>query len=73
MKEWVFYYYEPDLIIKHYFLTHTEREKLFLKLKKTYIIEPITNIKRYFISQKEIVKLFIQILKSENSVINHFY
>lgn len=63
MKEIVFYYYEPITNNIRFFLTHTEREQLFLKIKKTYTIEPITNIKRYFISNKEIVKLFIQLLK----------
>ena len=72
MKQIVFYYYEPGSIVKQYFLSHTCREHLFLKTKKTYTIEPITNIKHYFISHKEVVKLFIQILKADNPELIRF-
>ena len=63
MKQIVCYYYEPNSNIRHYFMSHTEKEQLFLKLKKTYSYEPKTNIKRYFISHKDIVRLFIQFLQ----------
>lgn len=73
MREIVFYYYEPNSINKKFFLTHTERERLFLKNNKTYTIEPITNIKRYFISNKEVIKLFINILKNKSPELIKFY
>ena len=57
-------YYEPNSIIPHYLLSHTEREILFIKLNKSYTINPITKIKHYFISNKDIRRLFKNLLRS---------
>lgn len=77
MKQTVCYYYEPNSIIRNYMTTHTDKERLFIKLGKSYTREPITNIKRYFISNKDIVRLFESLLRHYHSPnkfnINNFY
>ena len=55
-KEIVYYYYKPETNIRRYFRSHTHKEKVFLKLRKSYTYEPETNIKRYFISDDDIAR-----------------
>ena len=55
-KEIACYYYEPETNIRCYFISHTDKENVFLKLRKSYTYEPETNIKRYFISDDDIAR-----------------